>query len=484
MQNNWILKKIGFFLSRISVYTLGLSLPFSFEYLANENKIYGYLSVFLYFVFLTSNWYLWGKEINYRFKIYARANSSLDRILERVIIGLVLSLFIFSFIFIFGQPYTKFFYWAFWILVTLTFSWPTKRKIIDQRISFEFSELKFMDGFEKILLFLVFSLILISIPVFPEFYGTDAIKTFLDSKEVIHEQLWSFYDMVLSHGEKLRSENNFSYFVFSYFLFSTLFISSFYCLLRLNFSRKISLIGCLLLLSCRSTYSFLDTQIIDIFPVSVCIMLCWSFAWALSSSTYRSGFLVGVIGYFCTIVNIKILFLHMVFMITFLVMAKKNRSSWYLRQFLKYTSLGGVFTLLTLLLHHGFDLNNQLYLFPEILKSSQNLFQKKAIFILSIPGLFFLFKDIFDGKEETNLLRVFILLTIAFLWGLFLETMAIRSFFLLALFSFLSIFPISKIIIRLNPLKNKANLIFLVYIVFCLLDSSLEYRIKNLLNWL
>jgi hypothetical protein len=40
-----------------------------------------------YIMFMGGQWYLLGKEIDHRLKIYFRANSSIDRVLYRLIIG-------------------------------------------------------------------------------------------------------------------------------------------------------------------------------------------------------------------------------------------------------------------------------------------------------------------------------------------------------------------------------------------------------------
>lgn len=481
--NNWALKKVIFFISRVIFFGCALVLPLYFEKLHSLHKIYGYLLVVSYFIFITMNWYVWGKEINYRFKVYARANSSVDRILERILLGSVVSIFILSCISMFSRFDESVLYWGFWSLAALFFSYPTKRRIIDRKISFEFSELKFMDGFEKVIFGIIIIVFLVSVPNFPIFHGTDAIKVYLDPGELIHDQLWAFYDLILFHGKEITGSNNFSYFYFTYLLFFGFFVLSFYCILRFKFTRKVALIGTLSIVCTRYLYYLLFNHVSDLLTTAIMMILCWVFLWSLKSSTYRSGLLMGLIGYFCLLVNIKMLLLHAALTIVFLIYKFKESSFWFLKQFIRYTLVGATLTILTLLLHHGFQVSINILNFYEFIDQFKIIFTSKSFFILAIPGILILFFDLIS-KKDFELFKIFIFLVLAIIWGLIFEIGAVRSFFIVALISFVCMLTLDKILSKVSINKSHQNLIILFYVVMCMMDSSIEYRVKSLLGLL
>ena len=43
----------------------------------------------LYMAFMVGQWFLLGKEIDHRLKIYFRVNSSVDRIIYRLVLGMI-----------------------------------------------------------------------------------------------------------------------------------------------------------------------------------------------------------------------------------------------------------------------------------------------------------------------------------------------------------------------------------------------------------
>ncbi len=481
--NNWAIKKILFFVSRILFFGCALLLPLYFEKFTTLHKIYGYLVILTYFCFIVMNWYVWGKEINYRFKVYARANSSVDRILERVLLGSVVSIFILSCISMFSFVDKMVLYWGFWSMAALFFSYPTKRRIIDRKISFEFSELKFMDGFEKVIFGITLIIFLVSVPSFPVFHGTDAIKVYLDPGELVHDQLWAFYDLILFHGKEISSSNNLSYFYFTYLLFFGLFIISFYCILRFKFTRKVALIGTLSIVCTRHLYYLLFNHVSDLLPSATMMVLCWVFLWSLKSSTYRSGLLMGLIGYFCLLVNIKMLVLHAVLTIAFVIYKFKESSFWFLKQFIRYTLVGATLTILTLLLHHGFEVSFTTYNYYEFIDQLKIIFISKSFFILAIPGLVIFIFDLFSIKDS-ELLKISIFLILAIIWGIIFEVGAVRSFFIVALISFICMLTLDKILSKVSINKSHQNLIILFYVVMCMMDSSIEYRVKSMLGLL
>jgi hypothetical protein len=109
----------------------------------------------LYILFIVSQWFLLGKEIDHRFKIYFRVNSSIDRVVYRLFLGMIFFVILFNFISFLESRWIANSFWIIWISLGLFYSWPTRGKIIQESVSSSFGEFKFLDGFEKTLLSLI-----------------------------------------------------------------------------------------------------------------------------------------------------------------------------------------------------------------------------------------------------------------------------------------------------------------------------------------
>ena len=147
--------KSKFFISRLLSYGLFLILPVYFVKNTEFQPIWYVISTFLFFIFFIGHTYLLGKEIDHRFKIYYRLNSSLDRILYRILIGKIFFLIIFNIFSLFAFAYQEFLYWLTWIVLGLFYSWPTRGKIIQESVSSQLGEFKYLDPFEKITIVLI-----------------------------------------------------------------------------------------------------------------------------------------------------------------------------------------------------------------------------------------------------------------------------------------------------------------------------------------
>src|SRR5690606_35595065 len=125
------------------------------------------LLMLAYLLFMAGQWYLLGKEIDHRLKIYFRANSSIDRVLYRVIIGNATMVLVFNIMSFIPESIVRHFFWGFFGVLGLCYSWPTRAKIIVESVSTQFTEYKYLDSFEKTVLFLILAMFLASMPSFP-----------------------------------------------------------------------------------------------------------------------------------------------------------------------------------------------------------------------------------------------------------------------------------------------------------------------------
>ncbi|MDH5581014.1 MAG: hypothetical protein OEY33_03845, partial [Bdellovibrionales bacterium] len=116
-----------------------------------------------------------------------------------------------------------------------------------------------------------------------------------------------------------------------------------------------------------------------------------------------------------------------------------------------------------------------------------NLIESKAFFSISIFGLLILlikylrkewgiFQS-FDFKFGRSFQLVFFFSFIV-IFSLFWAPNLVRSFGIIWFVAFLSLIPLELLFQSLSRLRSKRNIIYVVYILICLLDSHLEGRVK------
>ena len=191
-KSNIAVLKSKFFINRTFSYFSFLLLPVWIQKSLELNIYIQALLMLFYMLFMTSQWFLLGKEIDHRLKIYFRANSSIDRVTYRIVIGSTFTIIIFNLFSFLPDSMVKHFFWGFWVVLGLYYSWPTRGKIIRESVSTQFSEYRFLDSFEKTVLFLAALVFLVSIPNFPYFENLDSLKLVIDPDEKISQQLWNF----------------------------------------------------------------------------------------------------------------------------------------------------------------------------------------------------------------------------------------------------------------------------------------------------
>jgi hypothetical protein len=121
----------------------------------------------LYILFIVSQWFLLGKEIDHRLKIYFRVNSSIDRVVYRLLLGMFFFVMLFNLINLMDSKWIYNSYWIVWAVLGLFYSWPTRGKIIQESVSTNFGEFKFLDNFEKTLVGMILIIFIFSMPDLP-----------------------------------------------------------------------------------------------------------------------------------------------------------------------------------------------------------------------------------------------------------------------------------------------------------------------------
>ena len=126
-------------------------------------------------------------------KIYFPVYSSIDRFVYRIYLGMFFFLVCFNLQYLITGQWNDYFFWITWILLGIFYSWPTRERIVQeaQKTSY-FSELKYLDGFEKTLLVLVLVMMVVSLPPLPGGESLGMIKSYYDPTEKFSAVFWNF----------------------------------------------------------------------------------------------------------------------------------------------------------------------------------------------------------------------------------------------------------------------------------------------------
>lgn len=480
-------QKYKFFINRIVIYFIFFLFPLLLPHIIKLNLFFQSIALLSYMTFMGGQWYLLGKEIDHRLRIYYRANSSMDRFLYRLLIGSLIVLLYFNFISLFPNSISNILYWSFFVLLGLFYSWPTRGKIIEESMSDQFSEFKFLDSFEKTVLYLTFSMFLVTLPEIPLFENIDALKLYFDPFEKIHQLQWNFlsvnYLPFLNHPHLFNISWSFHF----YFYGMAFYLIAIYGTLRFFVSRRLSILGTFAAISTWSIPKLLDVEIISIYTTSYSVIWIWAFLWSTKSSTYRSGLFVGLLNFYGIMINANFFLLYPIQLMLTYFFFLPEKTNWYKKQWLKYNFLGIFLCTLALLGHtnglnlfNGFGINS-FYSF------AQTTFWRKAFYSLSPIGLFLILSLLFNKKsgyfktinlDKFLLKEISISFLVIFLLGLFVEKDLIRGFSLYWLFVFLSLIPLEWIFQSISRLRSKRNVIYIMYILVCLLDSHFEGRLR------
>src|SRR5665647_120568 len=393
-------EKSKFFFIRLVTYFSFLLLPVWIQKTLEINIFVQFLMMFSYLLFMAGQWYLLGKEIDHRFKIYFRANSSIDRVLYRVIIGVATMTLIFNLMSFIPTESVRHFFWGFFVVLGIFYSWPTRGKIIEESVSTQFTEYKYLDAFEKTVLFLTIAMFVTSMPSFPFFSNLETFKLIVDPEEKMNTQLWSFLHLMFFPFKRFPHLMNLGWSMYLYFISFGLYLLAFYGIMRFFISRRLSILGLFALVSTWSFSLFLKKDIYSCTTTTFAVLWVWSILWCVKSSTYRSGLMFGLLCYSGVVLNYNNFFLFPVGLALLYFFFLKESTDWYRVQFVKYTSLGMFLVVVTLLTHvdlRFFEYNMSWGNFSSYVI---NVVRRKSFYAISAIGLFSLLLMIFKPNRR------------------------------------------------------------------------------------
>jgi hypothetical protein len=440
----------------------------------------------LYILFIVSQWFLLGKEIDHRLKIYFRVNSSIDRVVYRLFLGMFFFILLFNLINFLDSKWIYNSYWITWVFLGLFYSWPTRGKIIQESVSSNFGEFKFLDRFEKTLVALIIIMFIFSVPELPPQANVDMLKLYFDPLEKIGNPYWNFLIVNYYPFKTYPSLFRLAWSLHFYIVGVGLFLLVFYAFLRFFVSRRLSLLGVFALVS---SWSFTKTLVHNIeFSVltTYSLVWIWTLLWVTKSSTYRAGLFLGLVSYWGALINYSysiLVFFQIGLLYLFFL---KDRTSWFKRQLLRYAMFGIILTIIHLITH--FDSVDSFHRLDfSFLQNVSREIERKGFFILGIFGLLIalvklylnklnFMKDFQLEKQSTNI--VLVSYAIFILLSLFWDNSLVNGFGTMWALAFLSLIPLELIFQSLSRLRSKRNMIYVIYILICLLDSHFEGRIK------
>jgi hypothetical protein len=490
--SNIIWTKSKFFINRAFIYFSFLLLPVWIQKTAEINLFVQSLLMLAYLMFMAGQWYLLGREIDHRLKIYFRANSSIDRILYRIIIGSATMMVLFNFMSFISASIVNHFFWGFFIVVGLFYSWPTRGKIIQETVSSQFTEYRYLDSFEKTVLFLTISMFFASMPSFPILNNLETLKLIVDPEEKMNGQLWNYLHMYFYPFRKFPHLVNLGWSMHFYFISFSLYLLAFYGILRFFISRRLSILGIFALVSTWSFSIFLKQDIYSSVTTTFSVLWVWSILWCVKSSTYRSGLMYGLLCYTGVVFNYNyfILFpLGLAFLYFFFL---QENTQWYRSQFVKYSSLGMFLILVTLLTHVDLRFFEYSLQWSQLLSYIGIIMKRKAFYSLSVIGVFALIIMLMKPKGrifstltiDVRRLREFSILVISLLLvSILFEKDLVLGFGALWFVVFLCILPLEWIFQSISRLRSRRNFIYAIYVLLCLLDSHFEGRVRIVYNF-
>jgi hypothetical protein len=436
--------------------------------------------------FMGGQWYLLGKELDHRLKIYYRANSSVDRVVYRIVLGSIVMILIFNLFSLLPTSIMGYTFWAFFGLIGLFYSWPTRGKIIQESMTGQFGEFRYLDSFEKTVLLLSLLTFIISLPELPMFENIEALKLYFDPSEQVSGMVWNYLSVLYYPFIQYPKLYNLIWSFHFYFFGLGVFVFSFYCILRYFFSRRLSMLG---VFSVISTWSFSRILSIDYFAAmstTAPLIWVWSYMWSTKSATYRSGLLTGLVAMYITMLNpLNFLFLPITLLVMYFVFLS-DKTKWYRNQWLKYNVLGG--TIAVFIFAAKLNVVSSSWInFSELYIVVSDYMYRKAFFVIAPIGLILTIAYYF-GKSQAIFTAVsfdkykfkeitFGILSIV-VFGIVFHVKLLDGFSLIWILSFLALIPLEWIFQSISRLRSKRNLIYALYILVCILDSHLENRIR------
>ncbi|MDH4469067.1 MAG: hypothetical protein QE271_13495 [Bacteriovoracaceae bacterium] len=488
-----LLEKWQFFLQRFVLYFGFLLIPLWINRIVEISPIFQLTVLLLYIVFLFGQFYLLAKEVDHRLKISVRAQSSTDRILYRLVIGQSFFLIYFFLLNYIPEEIYRHFFWATWAAMGLFYSWPTRGKIIQEGLSTDLNEFRFLDGFEKTILVLLISTCILSIPSIPKFESFETLRLYLDPTQRLSDFYFHFVGHVLFPFTNFPSLYFYGWNVYLYLFSTTVLLLSSYCLFRFFFSRRLSLLGLYAIISSWAFSKTLQNNYYSLLVGSFAVLYIWSLYWASRAGNYRSGLIVGSVLLWGVWIDHSIFLLWPITVVYFWFWGLRSSHAWFKQHFYKYTLFSFIVSLLVLL-DHGIGLKFSSWDDWIILKNTLIfVFLQKSFLYISIVGIGLLILTKFYPwidrqaqflNQENKFTDLIIITSFFLVLGLLFYHDYISSYLFITLLTFFSLVPLEILFRNLQSLRSQRNLIFVTYILICLFDSHLEGRVKILINGL
>ena len=496
MEKSRIFKlKSKFFIYRAITYFSFLLIPVWITKLEHSGTAIQVLMILFYILFMGGQWFLLGKEIDYRFKIYFRVNSSIDRVIYRILLGKLVILLYFICLSFLPNSILKHFFWGTWAILGIFYSWPTRGKIIKETITSNLAEFRFLDSLEKTVIILCILLLLISVPEFPSLLNVEALKLVFDPHEKISHLFWSFMRINYFPFYKYPLIYKMAWNLHFYCIGMGLLTLIFYAFLRYFFSRRVAVLGIFALLSSWSYPKLLALNLHWAITSTFFITWLWAILWATKSQTCRCGLFLGLLSFWGTLINPSYIFLMPVKVLLLYFLFFQDQTRWFKNQVLKFMSFGIILAIAVFISNiesmRWVEGVNAITFFSQILKA----IDRKAFFVLSILGGIFITLKLLSGLlkkeyvliqswriDEIKLREMATSISIVLFLSFFVDRFLMYGFSVLWLTCFFSLVPVEWIFQSLTKLRSKRNLIYGIYILVCLLDSHIEGRVKILLR--
>jgi len=441
---------------------------------------------------MAGQWFLMGKEIDHRLKIYFRVNSSIDRVIYRLLLGMTFFLFYFNILSLLPIKWCYNTFWLTWAILGLFYSWPSRGKIIQESVSSNFSEYRFLDSFERTVLFLTGTIFILTFPEVPKLDTFDALKLYFDPNENISSFFWNFLSVNYLPFRKYPELFRLALSMHFYFVMIGLYLLTFYGLLRYFVGRRLSILGVFVIVSSWSFAKILANSFPNAIQSSLYIFYIWSAVWAIKSSTYRAGVFYGMVGFLLVAFDVRNLLGFSIGTLALVYFFLPDKTFWFKRQFLKYNLFG--LTLILILLIFGdykFSIESSSIKFIEDFKF---ILSRKAFLALCFFGVPIIFWKLFIKNksiglyqlqmDENKLMQFMSFWLITIITSVILKTSLVGTLALLLMMTFFALIPLELIFQTTTRLRSKRNMIYLLYIIICVLDSHFEGRLKNFIKFI
>lgn len=484
-------EKSKFFLYRIVTYFSFLLIPTLIPKSLKMDLATQCFLVSLYILFMISQWFLLGKEIDHRLKIYFRVNSSIDRVVYRFILGMTFFILIFNGLSLLSHKWIYNSFWVIWVCLGLFYSWPTRGKIIQESVSTNFGEFRYLDSFEKTLIGLILLMLVVTIPGLPKLETRDGLMLFFDPKGYVSQQYWNFITVMYYPFMKYPTLLKLAWSMHFYIIGLGMFLLTFYAFLRFFVTRRLALLGVFALISSWSVTKILVNDYGLSLLTGFSLLWIWSLLWVTKSNTYRSGLFLGLVNYLGVLLNQSFFLLVFIQLGLVYFYFLKEKTFWYKRQLMKYSILGVVLCLVLFVLNmEKFEMYTPL-LKTNFISDALVHLERKALYALSIPGVLIIFlasvaknnkifKDV--SLPMGRIKQISILYGILVVYAAFFDFHLVGGLSTLWVLSFLSLIPIELIFQSMSRTRSSRNMIYLIYILICLLDSHFEGRVKIILK--